>query len=422
MKTLALAIMLLSWPIIAPGQVKLDKNILVNPQTHYIDVYVPPKSLKEWDNKMKWTIVALDSSGNVQKVEIHEFKPDADKTMFVIVPDDTSANSPIAKATQLIIKFDKDVAIVGIPKPGDQSSSGSSVAPASSKQNSDLYISGTYSPAVNSPPQYQIDGFVALMKDWDAHNYNYGQYGVIGSVTTDKRRQVDPDSYRIFGAYQNALVTFAPDSNTFDTNAAAKKSHNPLQGILFTWLVGGAEFDRKADNVNFITAPSLDFPIRLFPNTIRATTQPMAILTVTLGIEAGHNFHNAVTPDSGRGIFRGVIGGNLLYRFNPKLPGFKGMELTSAYTLRLPAVDEIFTSTTTVNGQSVDVPFLSSKARHYIKQELDFKLSDFFSLALKHEYGAIPPAFRMVDHKASVGITFSLRQTRGGVPTAIRNK
>lgn len=408
MKTIGLFCILSICSLVVMGQLPLGKSILIDTKTHTIDVYLRPGSFNGWDDKTSWLIVALGKNGEVQKIEISEIRPDLANGAFSLIPNDTSPTSPIAQAAQVVIRFGaKDIAVAIPGKPNEPTGSGPAVKAATNKQNADLYISGAYSPALNSPPQYQIDGFVALMKDLDKKNLKYGQLGVVGSVITDRRKKVDPDSYRVFGAYQNVLVD---------------QWHGPVQGVLFTWLFAGSEFERKANNVNFVTAPYVDIPIRLFPQVITDTSKPIAVLTATFGFEAGHNFHNAVTPNTGRGIFRGVAGGNLLYRFNPKLPGFKGAELNSAYTLRLPATDEIFTSTKIVDDKPVDVPFFHTKARHYIKQELSLKFTDLLSFSLKHEYGALPPAFRMVDHKASIGFTFSLRQINNGVPTAIRNK
>jgi hypothetical protein len=409
MKILFIAIAIFCCATVASGQVTLDKNVSLDPSTYNIDVYLQPKSVKGWNDKSNWMVVAIDSSNNAREVDIKDIRPDTANSMFSLIPNDTSSTSPVATAAQLIIKFGaKTVTVYQVPAPSSSASpNGPNLGPASNKQNADLYLSGTYSPAIHSAPQYSIDGSIALMWDLDRKHVNYGQLGVIGSVKTDKRKNVDPDSYRLFLAYQSTPVD---------------KFHGPLQGVLFTWLAAGAEFDRKGKNVNLITAPYLDFPIRLFPKIIRATTEPMAVLTPTIGFEAGHNFHNAVTPDSGRGVFRGVVGADFLFRFNPKLPGFKGIEFTSSYMLRLPAVREIFTLTKTVSGKDVDDPFLSRNPRHFVKSELDFKVTDAFSLAFKHEYGAIPPLFRKEDQKVSLGFTYSIRQLQGGVSTTIRNK
>jgi hypothetical protein len=408
MKTILLLCILSISSIVVMGQVLAGQRILVDPCTYAIDVYLSPGSFNGWDDKGNWLIVALSESGEVNTIEISEIRTDLKRRTFSLIPKDTSPTSPIAQAAQLVIKFGvKDITVVIPSGPNPPSSGHQTTEPATNKQNADLYISGTYSPALNSPPQYQIDGFVALMKDLDREQLKYGQLGVVGSAITDKRKQADPDSYRVFGAYQNVLVD---------------KWFGPAQGVLFTWLFSGAEFDRKADNLNFITAPYVDIPFRLFPKGIADPSRGIAVLTITFGFEAGHNFHNAVTANTGGNILRGVVSGNLLYRFNPKLPGFKSAELNSAYTLRLPAKDEIFTSTKIVDEKPVDVPFFHTKPRHYIKQELSLKVTGLLSLSLKHEYGALPPAFRMVDHKASIGLTFSLRQISNGVPSTIRNK
>jgi hypothetical protein len=244
--------------------------------------------------------------------------------------------------------------------------------------------------------QYSIDTSVGVLFPLDADaEADYGSLGFLGAVKTDKRKTADPDSYRVFGVYQRGLV---------------HKAYWPLQGVLFTWLIGGAEFERQAKNTNFISSPLLDFPIRL-RGKIHTKTGPVPVLIPEIGMEFGNNFGNAVNSGGQGLIARGVLGGNLSVTFNPKLKLFQGIHLTSNYKLRLPARAEVFTNTTTdPSGKTVDVPFLSTKPRHYIKNELGFTLWDPISFTITHEYGSIPPAFRLVDHKVSIGFTLALQQ------------
>ncbi len=408
MKTLLIVIAVTCFAITCPAQVPLEKNVSLDPATFRIDVYLPPKSVTGWNEIANWTVVALDKSNNVQKVDMTSIEADKDNSMFSLMPVDTSINSLIRAAAQLIIKFGpKSVTVYQVPKSDSTTGGTASVGPAQNKQNADLYFSASYSPAIHSAPQYSIDGSIGMVWDLDHQHVTRGQLGFLGTVKTDKRKKVDPDSYRIFLVYQNTLVN---------------KFHGPMQGVRFTWLAAGGEFDRKGKTVSFISAPSLDFPLRLFPRIIHSTKEAMAVLTPTAGFEVGHNFHNAVTPNVGRAVARGVVGASLLYRFNPKLPGFKGVELSSSYMLRMPLAREVFTLTKTVNGQDVDAPFLGKNPRHYLKTELGLKLTDTFALSFKHEYGAVPPVFRKADHKVTVGFTFSIRQLNGGVPSALRNK
>jgi hypothetical protein len=406
MKTLIAVTTLACWAGPAAAQRSIRDNLLFDPGANTIDVYVRPASLPGWNDKSKWTVIAFYISGSFQAIALRNIRADSARSMFTLVPDDTSPSAPVAAASHLVVRFGaKDLVIYKLPvKSASRESTPIGLGPATSQKSADLYLNGTYSMAKASAPLYQISGSVALMKQ--VHGL-HGQVGVVGSVTTDKRKRVDPDSYRFFTAYQRSL------SSRWD---------GALQGVLLTWMAAGAESDREANNLNFVSAPYLDFPVRLFPGFIYANTEPIAVLTPTLGVEVGYNSKNAVTFSAGRGIARAVGGASLLIRFDPRLPVFKGVELSGSYTLRWPLISEVSTSTATIAGKSVDISHLSKTARAYRTVELDFKLSDPLSLAVKHEYGALPPAFRRVSNKLSVGFTLSVRQTRGGLPSAVRNR
>jgi hypothetical protein len=391
----------------------LEKAIVVDPLNYNLDVYVPPGSLKGWSDKTNWVIIVIDGSKTVHRIDIDTINPRSKDSMFSISPTVASA-ATIANASQIIVNFGSKVIVVAPPKKSGSvggGQSGAPVAAASNKQTSDIYLSGSYSPGFKgADPQYSLEGSVAVMFDLNKKHLEYGQLGFVASVKTDKRKKVDPDSYRLFLAYQNVLK-----SNWWGPNKS-------IQGVQLTWLAAGTEFDRKGKNTNFITAPYLDFPIRLFPSHIRSGTVPMAVLTPSIGFETGWNFHNAVPPNKGSGIFRGFFGADLLFRFNPNIPGFKGIEFANSYVLRAPAIEEIYTLSKKVNNQDVDDSFLNRKPRHYVKSALTFKLNDYFGITTTYEYGMLPPVFRRIDHKVSIGFTFSAKQVNDGVPSTIRSK
>jgi len=196
----------------------------------------------------------------------------------------------------------------------------------------------------------------------------------------------------VFGVYQRVL-TRAPLW--------------PLEGVLFTWLFGGAEFDRKADNINFISSPLLDFPIRL-RGKIHSKKDVVPVLTPEIGMEVGNNFANAINANGQGFIARGVAGATLSVDFKPNLVLFQNIHLASAYKVRLPVEPQVYTLTQMNSaGKVIDVPFLSTQPRHYIKNEISFGLWKPISFSVSHEYGTIPPAFRLVDHKVTIGFTFA---------------
>jgi hypothetical protein len=277
----------------------------------------------------------------------------------------------------------------------------------STKEASDVYVNLSFSPGINSPQQYSIDTAVGtLFPILPSSTSNYGSLGFLAAVKTDKRKKADPDSYRFFGVYERPLTAAA---------------YWPLQGVIFTWLFAGTEFERQAKNTNSISSPLLEFPLRL-RGAIHQHSDIVPVLTPEIGMEIGNNFENAVHSGGQGVIARGVLGGNFSITFNPKLKLFQGIHLTSGYKLRLPATDEVFTLTKTdASGKTVDVPSLNTKPRHYIKNELAFTLWDPISFTITHEYGEIPPAFRLVDHKVAMGLTLAVQQTNR-ISTALTSK
>jgi hypothetical protein len=365
-------------------------NVKTNDTTYSMEIILDSKAEGDYADKSKYRVVALSSSlpgGEWQWVDLTDVRFNADNSID-LVPRNAA---DVQNAAQLMVLVGAEPGVFQTkyeqPKPGVKKAS---------KETSDVYINLSYSPAINSPPQYSIDTSVGLLFPLvPKASSDYGSLGFLGAVKTDKRKQADPDSFRVFGVYQSGVT---------------KQPHWPLQGVLFTWLIGGAEFERQAKNTNFISSPLLDFPVRL-RGKINDKTMIVPVLIPEIGMEVGNNFGNAVNSGGQGFIARGVLGGNLSVTFNPKVKLFQGIHLTSGYKLRLPAREEVFTNTTTnSSGKVIDVPFLSTKPRHYIKNELGFTLWEPISLTITHEYGDIPPAFRLVNHKVTIGLTLSFQQ------------
>jgi hypothetical protein len=379
--------------VCAPCQAKnkvVFFNVKIGDPSFSMEVVLDGKPEGDYADKTKYRVIALSSSlpgGTWKWIDIADLKIKPDNTI-----DITPTNAVDVKgAAQLMLMVGSDPGVFRTKYEETQAG-----VKKGTKDTSDVYINLSYSPGINGPQQYSIDTSIGLLFPLDAEaKADYGSLGFLAAVKTDKRATADPDSYRLFGVYQRGLT---------------HKAYWPVQGLLFTWLIGGVEFERQAKNTNFISSPLLDFPIRL-RGRINDKKAVVPVLIPELGMEVGNNFGNAVNSSGQGAIARGVLGGNLSLTFNPKLKLFQGIHLTSSYKLRLPAKAEVFTDTTTnASGKTVDVPFLSTKPRHYIKNELGFTLWDPISFTITHEYGAIPPAFRLVDHKVSVGFTLALQQ------------
>lgn len=366
-------------------------NVDTKNDKYVMEVVLDSAPAGDYLDKSKYRVVALTSSlpgGEWKWIDLTDVSIDSSQQLVTLTPANPS---DVKNAAKLMLLIGNDPGVF-------QSKYEPSQQPVkkASKDTSDVYLNFSFSPGINSAQQYSIDSSIGvLFPIAPSSTTDYGSWGFLGTAQTDKRKKADPDSYRIFGVYQVPLT---------------KSSHWPLQGVLWTWLVAGGEFERQAKNANFITSPLFDFPLRL-RGQINNKTSVVPVLVPEIGLELGNNFMNAVNSGGQGVVVRGVAGAALSVVFKPKLNLFQEIHLTSNYKVRLPARDEVFTNTKTDStGKTVDVPFLSTKPRNYIKSELGFTIWEPISFTISHEYGSIPPAFRLVDHKVSIGLTLALQQ------------
>ena len=389
---------------LAFGEAKTKVVFLnVDPRTQNVEVVLDSDPKGDYLDASKYHLVGINSAlpnGELHWIALSDVNISSTDKIVILVPQ----NPAEIKATKQLMLF---VASEPAITQSKYEKNPDKPAEKPSKASSDIYLNGTYSPAINSAAQYSIETSIGLLFPLaPSSEANYGSLGFLGTVNSDKRPNVDPDSYRVFGVYQRALN---------------KEPHWPLEGILFTGLIAGAEFDRKANNVNFISSPIFDFPIRL-RGEIHNKGSLVPVLTPELGMEFGNNFRNAINPNGQGFIARGLAGATLGVDFKSKVAFFQSLHLANTYRVRLPVFAEVYTLTTTnAAGKSVDVPSLSTQARHYIKDELDFVLWKPLSFAITHEYGTLPPAFRLIDQKVSIGFTFAL-QPKGDLQGQLTGK
>jgi hypothetical protein len=270
------------------------------------------------------------------------------------------------------------------------------VVGADSKDDADVYLSGTYSPRIHSPAQYSYDVAVGYGLPYYSSNHaNWGRPGLSIIAAADQRPNVDPDSY-----YAGALWQAYPKP----------LPSGILQGIVFQLDLGG-EFARKklgsskTKTSNFLgPSPRLDFPLLLYRrNGVFVTATP------TIGLEWGTNFQNEVDPH-GSGAFQRWLGGaDVAFIYKPKKPFRYSFSLSSGWRGRYLQKQEIDTSSVfNPSTQDFDFSFsLTKKPRNHIQSKFDWKWSEFFGLTASHEVGAVPPIYNYVDHSVSVGFTFS---------------
>jgi hypothetical protein len=121
-------------------------------------------------------------------------------------------------------------------------------------------------------------------------------------------------------------------------------------------------------------------------------------------IEAGANMQSKDLPEGYGGIFR-LVPGASNYAALPEALGFDEIRWTSTYRARI-----LTTKEPCVDLRDDEHPFasLAKGTRHEWKDQLDFRVTPLLSLTFTHEFGSTPPAFRILDHRFTLGVTAML--------------
>jgi hypothetical protein len=260
---------------------------------------------------------------------------------------------------------------------------------AAAKAESDLYITGSFSPAIRSDPQYNYDISLAFpFLDLGRQNAKLGVLGVTGTAKADKRIDIDPDTFSGGGYWQFFPVI---------------KRRGALQGVIgqVSMLY---EFGRKNDNGTFVVPFTAQTPVRLwYSKTSRG------VLTPLIGFETGSNRVNALISDGSGQVARTLAGADLAFVYKPKRPLLYSMSLSTQWRTRWLGREEIHTFFgTTPEGKVVPRPVMDKARRDRVESKFQWMFGEFIGVTAGHEYGVMPPVYAFVDHKVSIGITIGL--------------
>ena len=368
-----------------------------------------------------WEVIFRDAAGNLGR----PVKPVRITGRFLL---DLPVSSVPAGWTQMLVRFSSPSGPILAVRDARQGFLSGPTAPArplfgpyveaDAKEESDIYLSGIYSPRINSDPLYTIDVSAGYMRYVTKSKPFRGRWGGVASVKTDERKTLDADSYYAGLAYQAYL---------------RERPLWKLQGIIFHWNALGTEFNRNGGEnelgetvegrtYGVVSAPTLEFPLVLLP---RPNTSDKTILTLrhVVGYELGSNLSNALT-DAGSGLLsRGLLGTDLKLTAKPGWPGLHKLTLSSSYRVRLLGRPELFTITrkSAVTDKDFDDFSTGTQPRHSVESGLAWFLFPGVGFSVKHEYGSLPPLFRLVEHKVTFEFTAMLRQ-KDSSRSAIRRR
>ncbi len=269
------------------------------------------------------------------------------------------------------------------------------VAPAKTKDDSNVYISGTFAPAEGSSPTYTIDSKASYI----LQSFKNGHYtlSASGDVNTDKKKTADPDSFH--WAIPVQYVGKSPFTLQLPTI--------------------GMELDKKGNAINLVSTPGITRGfghtfVRPDPKFPEAKTVSASIgLDLSGGLEFGSNLKNdfavANKTIGGQGWFLRGVPSASVYVIIPNILRLNKISITSSYTARIPTTNEVFIETRHV---AKPTPELSSNTRNFVQNAINFMLTDYLGIQIKHQYGSLPPAFNLAQNSGSIGLVLALKETR----------
>ncbi len=340
-----------------------------------------------------WSVVMYDKSGAAHSIGMNSSHVISNLASDGLVQLDL-AQAVGADFSRIDITFTKgNLPYFSIPKGTPPTTKW--VSPAKTKDDSNVYISGTFAPASGSSPTYTIDSKASYI----LHSFANGAYTIsaTGDVNTDKKKTADPDSYH--WAIPVQYVSTANFTAQFPSI--------------------GMELDKKGNAINVVSAPNITrgfghvFTTKDVKNPGTDKVTASVGLELTGGIEFGSNIRNdyavANKTVGGQGWFMRGVPAASTYLIIPNIFRLNRISLTSSYTARIPTTDEVFIET---RHTTKPIPELTSKTRNFVQNTLNFMITEYVGIQIKHQYGSLPPAFNFVQNSGSIGLVFGLKETR----------
>jgi hypothetical protein len=262
---------------------------------------------------------------------------------------------------------------------------------------------------------------------------DFGDPGPVPPKTTgDVKREkatlwVKGDGFRVSGTeakkphdqfYVNAdikvdypVVVFNKNyfAATFDLKASTVPEADPN-----TLSIGMKyEMPNILPNLQWSNAPkfeaSKDFAVSDFLHASTLTyivpRFPLVDLNVQGGVEAGRNVDNILWEAKGNGIARLMTGGTVFHKWK-KVLGMDKVVFTGSYVRRWPLTREVTVQKDPDDDKKNIAVAFGNGPKQHAEANLEFTYDKGFGFFVGYEYGQLPPAYQLADHRGKVGFLY----------------
>lgn len=211
--------------------------------------------------------------------------------------------------------------------------------------------------------------------------------GVVVDFRASSDPDADPDALAL-----GASLSFAPwqvGDPTVRSLVQAVWSRNVLK----------LEGTRDLDHVNTV----LENRLTLQSPTWDLKNGAVLYARPFFGNEAGYTLASPADEASGRFIERLMAGGSITFRQALESEGLEKFSVQAAVVRRWPLRDEVHFQDDDGDASALR---LGKAPRTHLLASLGLDVTTHFGVAVKYEWGELPPAYKLVDGKLSFGFTY----------------
>lgn len=324
---------------------------------------------------------APDRFSNFLSATLH-YTADLDRshTYILSVPSLTSNGCKPVKLAFTTVVIPKPVPVgQNPPKPSPFAE-----AKSTGRADSDIYIAGQLEGAKGSSAVKTVDAKIQLPIGVSFFTENQ-DFIPSFDFKASSNRKADADSLKLGAIIRSPFVT----------------NWSWLRDVVWD-TEGRIEGNKNFKNINGIWANSL----YLLPPVIGSGKAQLFVQPV-IGFELGGNLRSPVKEAEGRGIARATAGASVYLNFFTGNGLVDAISLQTDYIRRWPLRGEI--SFTEDEDKNLIPLFIGRNPRDYVQNKVQFEMSKYFAITIGHEYGSLPPNFKLVDHKYSIGFVYKKR-------------
>ena len=263
---------------------------------------------------------------------------------------------------------------------------------ADGREDSNIYLSGEYSGASGKKFNGSVDVKVDIPFRRIIGNRIHS-FDPFFEIKASNDPKADPDSLSFGLNWEWPIWRYRGD------NLQA-----PIRRIIWR-NAPKIEANRDFDNANFIWESRFQFMSRTY-----AAKHATLYFRPFIGQELGTNIKSPLKEAQGKFLYRPIAGSTLNLIFPIQAAGLQDISLEGSYIRRWPLRREVsFEEDDNGNLSKVSI---GKSPRDYVTAKVNFDFTKAFGFSIGYEYGELPPNFKLVDHKTTIGLTYKVKIDR----------